>query len=120
MFTRTGTLDARKKLLKLDQFARKTLHYWLNKEFPLTFDVNYIVDEDVQEEFDKFIEHLDEIVDVTIDNKERIKRKNEILWPIIERLGNKDMDRMQRERIKQQIQQERREQQQQQVQKTQE
>ena len=120
MFTRTGTLDARKKLLKLDQFARKALHYWLNKEFPLTFDVNYIVDEDVQEEFDKFIEHLDEIVDVTIDNKERIKRKNEILWPIIERLGNKDMDRMQRERIKQQIQQERREQQQQQVQKTQE
>ena len=118
MFTRTGTLDARKKLLKLDQFARKALHYWLNKEFPLTFDVNYIVDEDVQEEFDKFIEHLDEIVDVTIDNKERIKRKNEILWPIIERLGNKDMDRMQRERIKQQIQQERREQQQQQVQKT--
>ena len=120
MFTRTGTLDARKRLLKLDQFANKALHYWLNKEFPLTFDVNYIVDEDVQEEFDKFIEHLDEIVDVTIDNKERIKRKNEILWPIIERLGNKDMDRMQRERIRQQIQQERRELQQQQVQKTQE
>ncbi|MBQ9553804.1 hypothetical protein IJU97_02310 [bacterium] len=86
----------------------------------MTFDAKYIVDDDVQEEFDKFIEHLDEIVDVNIDSKERLKRKNETLWPIIEKLGEKDMDRLQKERIKQQIQQERKVQQEQQVQKTQE
>ena len=120
MFITTGTKDIRWKLLKLDQFAEKSLHYWLSKEFPLTFDTKIIVDEDVQEEFDKFVEHLDEIVDVTIDNKERIKKKNDILWPIIERLWTRDMDRMQRERIKEQIKQERKEQQQQQIQQTQE
>ena len=120
MFPTTGTIDKRSETLKLDQFAKKALFYWLNKEFPSTFDVNYVVDEDVQEEFDNFINHLDEIVDVNVDNKERIKKKNDILWPIIDRLWKKDMDKLRRERIKQQIQQERKEQQQQQVQKTQE
>lgn len=120
MFTTTGTVIAKWKLSKLDQFANKAIHYWLSKEFPFTFDVKYVVDDDVEEEFNQFIEHLDEIVDVSIDNKERLKKKNEILWPIIERLWAKDMNRLQRERIKKQIQQERQQQQEQQVQQTQE
>lgn len=120
MYKTTGTLSAKGKLLKLEQFANKVIYHRLCKEFPITFDVDYIVDDDVQEEFDNFIEHLEEIVDTTIDNKDRVKKKNQILWPIIERLGEKDMDKLQRERIKQQIQQERREQQGQQLQETQE
>lgn len=115
MFTTTWTIDARWSTLKLNQFANKVLYYRLTQEFPLSFDVDYVVDDDVQEEFDNFIAHLDEIVDVNIDNKERLKKKNEILWPIIERLWEKDMDNLQRQKIKEQIQQERKAQQTQQA-----
>ena len=70
----------------MDQFSMLAIYHWLKTEYPDDFHTEVIVDEDVQKEFDEFLPHLDEIVDITIKNKNRIKKKNEILWPIIDRL----------------------------------
>ncbi|MBR7036491.1 hypothetical protein IKI14_01075 [bacterium] len=75
-----------KSKLKLTQFGLLAIYHWLKSEFPNDFSTNITVDDDVQKEFDDFVSHFDETVDVSIPNKERIKKKNDILWPIIDRL----------------------------------
>ena len=72
--------------MKLEQFSIFALYYRLKKEFPNDFKVEIIVDNDVQAEFDDFEPYIDDILDINIDNKDRVKRKNEVLWPIIDRL----------------------------------
>ena len=72
-----------------------------------------LVDDDVQEEFDNFLPYLEEILDIQIPNKERIQKKNEVLWPIIDRLGQKDMQTLKESKIKEEIEQEKEEQQEQ-------
>jgi hypothetical protein len=70
----------------MDQFSALVLYHRLKTEFPDDFKTKIIVDDDVQAEFDAFVPHLDEVVDINIPNKERVQKKNEMLWPIIERL----------------------------------
>ena len=72
--------------MKLEQFSIFALYYRLKKEFPNDFKVEIIVDNDVQAEFNDFEPYIDDILDINIDNKDRVKRKNEVLWPIIDRL----------------------------------
>ena len=87
------------------------MYHWLKTEFPDDFTIKLKVDQDVREEFEKFLPHLDEIVDINIENEERIKKKNAILWPIIDLLGKKDMEELKKKKIRDQIERERQKQQ---------
>ena len=120
MYPTSWEYDVRWKELKLDQFSRLALSYRLQKEFPGEFNTKIIVDDDVQKEFDELIPHLDEITDINISNKERVKKKNEILRPIIDRLWQIDMENLKKSKMREQIKQERKQQQKQQLEDTKE
>jgi len=100
-----------RKQLKIDQFWALAMYHWLKTEFPDDFTIKLKVDQDVREEFEKFLPHLDEIVDTDIENEERIKKKNAILWPIIDLLGKKDMEELKKKQIRDEIERERQKQQ---------
>ena len=117
MYQSSWDLNLKSKL-KLTQFGLLAIYHWLKSEFPNDFSTNITVDDDVQKEFDDFVSHFDETVDVSIPNKERIKKKNDILWPIIDRLWKKDMDNLKKAKLREQIKQERRQKQKEQLQDT--
>ena len=106
MLQTSWQLDMRDNKTKLDQFRILSLYYRLKNEFPDDFRVEVIVDNDVQAEFDAFILHIDDILDININNNDRVRKKNEILWPIIDRLWQKDMDNLKKQKIKEAIEQE--------------
>ena len=106
MLQTSWQLDMRDNKTKLEQFRILSLYYRLKNEFPGDFEVEVIADDDVQAEFDDFILHMDDILDININNKDRVKKKNDILWPIIDRLWQKDMDNLKKQKIKEEIEQE--------------
>ena len=118
MLQTSWQLDMRNSKPKLDQFSMLALYSRLNYEFPNEFKTEVIVDDDVQEEFNEFLPYLEEILDTQISNKERIQKKNEVLWPIIDRLWQKDMDALKRSKMKEQIEQEKKRQQEEQLKNT--
>ena len=104
--------------LKMDQFGMLAIYHRLKTEFPDDFKTKIIVADDVQMEFDEFSSHLDEITDISIPNKERIMKKNEILWPIIDILRQKDTEKLKKDKMREQIRQERQKQQEQEMEET--
>ena len=104
-------LNIKESKSRLEQFSTLALYHRLKGEFPDDFDTEILVNNDVQEEFYKFLPYFDEILDIQISNSERILKKNEILRPIIDRLWGKDMEDEKRAKMKEQIEKEKEEQQ---------
>ncbi len=91
----------RRYIPKIRQLQDKLAYHWLNTDFPDTYNVNVIVDDDVQKYFDDLKEKFESLVDISIPNEERIILKNETLWPIIEDLLKKDIENEMKNKIMQ-------------------
>lgn len=78
---------------KLDQLSAKMAYHWLNSDFPNTYNLNLIVDEEIQNIFDsEILPYFNEMISPDISNLKRTILKNSILFPIIEKLIKQDME----------------------------
>lgn len=80
-----------KYIPKWEQLKEKMKWYWLQTKFPDTYIVDIAVDEDVQEYFDQIKPSFDKMLDPDMPNSQRVKTKNEILYPILKDLLEKDI-----------------------------
>lgn len=87
--TTHGEFDLRGKY-KVDQLNSKLSYHWLNTDFPETYAMEIIVDDDVQEAYEKVLPFYDETITPIPDLPKRVERKNEIYLPILADLAQKD------------------------------
>lgn len=79
---------------KIEQLKTKIAYHWLNNDFPKTYDVQIICDEEVEEIFrDEILPYFDDIISPDIPNEQRMMKKNSIFFPILERLWQKDLEK---------------------------
>jgi len=81
-----------KYIPKWQQLETKMMAYWLHTRFPDTYNVDVLVDEDVQKYFDNILDSFDSLLDSDIFNSQRVKIKNQVLYPILKDLLEKDIN----------------------------
>jgi hypothetical protein len=88
---------------KMDQLTTKMQFLWLSKSFPGEFSGDIKVDEDVQHHIDNIMPIFEELIATNISNTDRVAKKNEIFYPIILDLVQKDIQRKELEKKYQEV-----------------
>jgi len=75
-------------------------YLWLNSDFPDSYNMEIKASDEVEKIFSEIIlPNFDRMISPDIPNLERVIFKNSILFPILEELGKKDLEKaMQRQK----------------------